>query len=229
MLFFRLCKWSKFSFLHSTKIYVFYTNSLEFLDLFAKCFDHASNLSILPLLEDDAELSWCDALHDTRSCHNIPKIDTSREFVYFVVFNRTKYLYKILFFMRKAWMHQPVSHATIIGEEDKTSCFFIQSTNRKDASWKINNIHNTRLTTRYTGRYNITRLIKSIIYIWELLLDNTIIKLNSIYFWINHLSNVSFYPIYADAPLFDEFFSMPTRCYSLLGEIFLKFHIEKER
>ncbi len=228
MLFLWLCKRSYFSFLQSTKIYVFYTNSLEFLDLFAKCLDHTSNLSILPLLEDDAELSWCDALYDTRTCHNVSKIDTLRQFVYFVIFDRSEYLYKIFFFMRKAWMHELMCNATIVCQEDKTRRLLIQSTNRKNTCGNINNIENAGLTTGHTGCDDTTRFIESIVNICELFFDDSIIELYSIDFRIDDLSNVSFDPINTDTTKRNEFFSMSTRCYSLLGEIFLKFHNEKD-
>lgn len=140
-----------------------YTNPLEFLDSFAKSFDHASNLSIFPFFEDDAKLARSNTLNHTRTSHNISKINPSRESIDLVISYRTKYLDEVFFLMRKTRMHESMGDATITREEDESSSLFVETTNRKYSMRKIDDVHDTRLSARDTGRDDITRLVEGIV------------------------------------------------------------------
>ncbi len=244
-----LCESSPLPFFKISEHNILYTNPFEFFDIIFYCCYHTSNLSIFSFTKCNREFWWWQSSNLTRLCSIFASYycilpfytsdDTSSgsiilefdtySFSHLIecfIFHLSIHFYHILFLVFIARMHEIIRESTIIGKNDESCCFFIQSTNWEYSLRYINNIHDSLfiIFTRETSCYNITRFIENIIHEIFLVFNDLVREFYYINIRINNLSNMSYNTVDRNEWLFDIFFCLSTRADSSMCKVFLEFH-----
>lgn len=147
------------------EFYVLDADALQPLHLVSGGFDHAADLAVLPLREDDGELARRYAEYRRRlGFVPVQYLHSGGHPREFGVGNRSVDFDDVFFFVFVFRMHEAIRKPPVVREDEESGGILVEAPDGKDALGNVENVQNARIVLGYAGSDDAAGFVDLVVY-----------------------------------------------------------------